>query len=220
MLGLLRSSASLRSSPTWQRADLVAKAWALPVARLYSPLLFQGFTSICGPTSVANVLRSMGVRSGKNPLRGFGVRAMSLDQLAREAAEVVPSPWQVRAVRPSTIDELRAELRDSNVESRRFVTNFARSSLFGGGSGHHSPIGGYLEQEDLAFVLDVNSSFGPWLVSTERLFDAMSTVADWATGKNSSSECVTRNGGSVASTRVTGDAAAAVAQSLSAAQPR
>ena len=108
---------------------------------------------------------------------------MSLDQLAYEAAEVLPSGWRARAVRPLTVEELRAELGASNDESRRLVVNFARSTLFGGGGGHHSPIGGYLAQEDLAFVLDVNAGFGPWLVPTERLFEAMNTVADWATGK-------------------------------------
>ncbi len=182
---LLRSSVatSIRSHPTFQHSNLLKKAWVLPVAKLYSPLLSQGFTSICGPTSVANVLRSMGVRAGKNPLKGFGVRAMSLDQLAAESSEIVPAPWRVTAVRPDSAEALRSELRASNDGSRRFVTNFARSSLFGGGSGHHSPIGGYLEEEDLAFVLDVNAGYGPWLVSTERLFDAMNTVADWATGR-------------------------------------
>ncbi len=174
---------SIRSSPTFQRADLLEKAWALPVAKLYSPLLSQSFVSICGPTSVANALRSMGVRAGRNPLRGFGVRAMSLDQVANEAAEVLPTGWIARAVRPSSVDGLRAELRASNDERRRLISNFARASLFGGGSGHHSPIGGYLEDEDLAFVLDVNSGYGPWLVTTERLFDAMNTVGDWSTGK-------------------------------------
>jgi hypothetical protein len=157
------------------------RAWALPVARLYSPLLSQSFTSICGPTSVANVLRSMGVRTGRNPFSRFGVRAMSLDQLASESAEVVPGGWRVSAVRPRTVDELRVHLRQSNHPSRRYVTNFARASLFGGGSGHHSPIGGYLEKEDLAFVLDVNSGFGPWLVDAERLLDAMNT-GDWSGG--------------------------------------
>ncbi len=184
--GLLRSSIgspSIKSSPTWQHPDLLQKAWALPVAKLYAPLLSQGFTSICGPTSVANVLRSIGVRAGRNPLRGFGVRPMSLDQLAGDAADVLPVPWRARAVRPATVEALRSELRASNDERRRFVTNFARASLFGGGSGHHSPIGGYLEQEDLAFVLDVNAGYGPWLVTAERLFEAMNTVADWATGK-------------------------------------
>lgn len=183
---MLRSATekpSISANDTWQRPDLLAKAWALPVARLYSPLLSQNFTSICGPTSVANVLRSVGVRTGRNPLRGFGVRAMSLDQLANEAAEVMPEPWRVVSVRPTSVDELREELRAANDERRRLITNFARSSLFGGGSGHHSPIGGYLEHEDLAFVLDVNASYGPWLVTTERLFEAMTTVADWASGK-------------------------------------
>jgi hypothetical protein len=183
VLRTLARPESIRRDPHWQRADLLERAWALPVARRYSPLLSQGFTSICGPTSVANVLRSIGVRTGKNPLRGFGVRAMSLDQVVSESAEVLPAPWTVAAVRPTSVDALRAELRASNDERRRYILNFARGPLFGSGSGHHSPLGGYLDDEDLAFVLDVNSGFGPWLVSSERLFEAISTTADWATGK-------------------------------------
>jgi len=185
LLFMLRSAqpaASIRLRPEFQDPTLLEKAWALPIARLYAPLLSQGFTSICGPTSVANVLRSMQVRTGKNPLRGFGVRAMSLEQVVRESAEVVPAGWRVSAVRPHALDALRAELRTSNLDTHRYVSNFARGSLFGSGSGHHSPIGGYLEDEDLVFVLDVNSSYGPWLVSADRLLDAMNTTADWSTG--------------------------------------
>ncbi|MHB8417765.1 MAG: phytochelatin synthase family protein [Myxococcales bacterium] len=174
---------SIRCEATYQAPELLAEAWALPVAKLYSPLLSQGHTSICGPTSVANVLRSMGRPSGRNPLRGLGLRPMSLDQLAAEAAEVVPPGWHVRAVRPRSLDELRAELRASNDPSLRYVANFARTPLFGRGGGHHSPIGGYLEAEDLAFVLDVNARFGPWLVGSARLFEALGAVADRATGK-------------------------------------
>lgn len=177
--GVLRASRSFTSAET----ALLEKAWALPVARRYAPLLSQGFTSICGPTSVANVLRSMEVRTGKNPLRGFGVRPMSLDQVVAESAEVVPHGWTVEAVRPATAAALRDELRASNDPRRRYVVNFSRAPLFGGGGGHHSPLGGYLEDEDLAFVLDVNRGFGPWLVTTERLFEAMNTVADGSTGK-------------------------------------
>lgn len=161
--------------------ELLQKAWELPSARRYLPLLSQSITSICGPTSVANVLRSMGVQTGRNPFRRIGLRAMSLAQLVSESAEVVPSGWEVRAVRPRSVDELRAELRAANHEHTRFVANFSRVPLFGGGGGHHSPLGGYLENEDLAFVLDVNAGFGPWLVSTERLFEAMST-GDWVRG--------------------------------------
>jgi hypothetical protein len=161
---------------------LLRKAWALPVARLYQPLLSQGLTSVCGPTSVGNVLRSMQVRAGKNPLRGFGLRAMSLDQLVAEASEVLPPGWRVQAVRPSSVDDLRTELRASNSEDRRYIANFNRRLLFGGGGGHHSPIGGFLEEEDLAFVLDVNARYEPWLVSPERLFEAVHTISDPSTG--------------------------------------
>lgn len=167
------SPPSIRSSPHFQRPELLAKAWALPVAKRYTPLLSQSFTSICGPTSVANVLRSMDVHSGKNPFRPFGLRAMSLEQLVSESAEVLPAGWSVRVVRPRSEDELRSELRAANHESRRYISNFDRRSLFGHGGGHHSPLGGFLEEEDLALVLDVNSSFGPWLVETPRLLDAM-----------------------------------------------
>ena len=53
------------------------------------------------------------------------------------------------------------------------MANFARAPIFGFGGGHHSPVGGYLEAEDLAFVLDVNARFGPWLVRAETLFTAI-----------------------------------------------
>lgn len=164
------------------RTDLLEKAWELPVAKLYAPLLSQSFRSICGPTSVANVLRSMQVPTGKNPFRRFGLRAMSLDQIVSESAEVLPPGWRVRAVRPKTVDELRVELCSLNDARHRYVSNFSRAPIFGAGGGHHSPLGGWLEAEDLVFVLDVNSSYGPWLVSTDRLFEAMNTTADWSTG--------------------------------------
>lgn len=175
MLSSAPEVGSIARSPTYQHPDLLARAWALPVARRYAPLLSQSVTSICGPTSVANVLRSMGVATGANPFRRFGLRAMSLDQVVQEGAEVVPAGWTARAVRPRSVDELRAELRASNDPRRRYVANFLRASLFGGGGGHHSPVGGYLESEDLALILDVNPRFGPWLVSTERLFGALNT---------------------------------------------
>ena len=63
-----------------------------------------------------------------------------------------------------------------NDSSRRYVINFARAPIFGSGVGHHSPIGGYLEAEDLVLVLDVNEKFKPWLVERSRLYDAMNTV--------------------------------------------
>jgi len=67
-------------------------------------------------------------------------------------------------------------MKKANDPSRRYVINFTRSAIFGGGVGHHSPIGGYLEADDMVFVLDVNGDYKPWLIERDRLFRAMDTV--------------------------------------------
>jgi hypothetical protein len=79
-------------------------------------------------------------------------------------------------LRDLDLADFREHLRFANDTSRRYVVNFTRGPLFGAGSGHHSPIAGYLVNEDLVFVLDVNESYGPWLVKSERLYEAMNTV--------------------------------------------
>jgi hypothetical protein len=43
-------------------------------------------------------------------------------------------------------------MRRSNDPGRRYIVNFSREQIFGAGVGHHSPIGGYLEDGDLVFV--------------------------------------------------------------------
>ena len=60
--------------------------------------------------------------------------------------------------------------------------NFNRGPLFAKSMGHHSPIAGYLADEDLVLVLDVNEKYGPWLARSERLLEAINTV-DRATHK-------------------------------------
>ncbi|HYD84443.1 MAG TPA: phytochelatin synthase family protein, partial [Opitutus sp.] len=51
------------------------------------------------------------------------------------------------------------------------------------GHGHISPILGYLPEEDLVFVGDVNARFRPFLVPSERLLEAMNTT-DTSTGRS------------------------------------
>ncbi len=173
---------SIRADPGYQDPALLRAAWALPVARRYAPLQSQTWNAICGPTSVCNVLRSLDVKAAPNPFSRFGVRAMSLEDVVGESAALLPSDWRVEAVRPRDVDALRAHLRRANDPAHRFITNFSRAPLFGSGGGHHSPLGGYLADEDLVLVLDVNAGFGPWLVETRRLFDAMNT-RDWSGGE-------------------------------------
>jgi hypothetical protein len=85
-------------------------------------------------------------------------------------------------LRDLDLAEIRGHLRLTNDTSRRYVVNFARDPLFGEGHGHHSPIAGYLVDHDLVLVLDVSESYRPWLVTSQRRYEAMDTF-DTATSK-------------------------------------
>ena len=181
---------SIASLPEYQAPALLEHAWSLPVARTYlHELDFQPNGSMCGPTSVANAFRSLGegpdtpdtLLEGTGKCRlGFCFGGLTLDDLAQLVHE--KSRRSVTVLTGLSLDEFRMHLRHSNDTGRRYLVNFQRGLLFGKGVGHHSPIAGYLPDRDLVFVLDVNPNFGPWLVSSERLFRA-TTSPDSSTGK-------------------------------------
>jgi hypothetical protein len=174
---------SIRTEPFFQDAALLERAFGLPVANRYrAGLDFQRNGSFCGPTSVVNVLRSVGLDADQAtvlagaPVRtwlGWLPRGMTLDQLA----EVV----RVRTGRPPAVlrdldlPSFRDEMRRANDPGVRYVANFSRAPLFGLGGGHHSPVAGYLEAEDLVLVLDVNRHYRPWLAPTARFHEAVHT---------------------------------------------
>jgi hypothetical protein len=177
---------SIREHPSYQDLRLLERAWALPVAASYGPeaLQFQRKASYCGPTSLANVMVSLGLDHAATPervLEGTGycwsgqcIPGLTLDELAEIAEQQLDA--EVTVLRDLDLTAFREHVRRSNDPRRRYVINFLRGPLFREGGGHHSPIGGYLEQEDLVFVLDVNAKFQPWLVETERLYAAMDTI--------------------------------------------
>ncbi|MEI9941789.1 MAG: phytochelatin synthase family protein [Pseudomonadota bacterium] len=181
---------SIASFPEYQDPALLERAWALPVARTYlHELDFQPNGSVCGPTSVANAFRSLGEGpvtlravlegTGKCPW-DFCFGGLTLDDLAGVVRS--KSRRSVTVLTGLSLDEFRMHMRHANDVDRRYLVNFQRGLLFGKGVGHHSPIAGYLEDRDLVFVLDVNPKFGPWLVSTERLYQAVSSP-DSSSGK-------------------------------------
>ena len=78
---------------------------------------------------------------------------LTLDQTAELAR--THTGRKVTVLRDLTPEAFREILRDTNNPRRRYVINFSREPIFGAGVGHISPLGGYLEDEDLVFVLDV-----------------------------------------------------------------
>ncbi|MET0408448.1 MAG: phytochelatin synthase family protein [Hyphomicrobium sp.] len=166
-----------------RQPELVGRAWQLPVAATFERKInWQSNGSRCGPAAVANAYRSLKDKAAteRDVLAGTGwcwtgvcIMGLTLDELA--AVATANSNRKVKILRDLTEEEFREHMRRSNDADHRYIINFDRAKIFGSGVGHHSPIGGYLEAEDLVFVLDVNSDYQPWLVERSRLFTAMDT---------------------------------------------
>jgi len=174
---------AIQSSVTRTPA-LIERAWKLPVAATFKrQLVWQSNVSLCGPASLASVFRSFGeepateaaVLAGTGMCwSGYCVMGLTLDELAAVAR--AKTSRKVSVLRNLSREAFLDHLRHSNDLNRRYVINFDRARIFGAGAGHHSPIGGYLEAEDLVLVLDVNKNFQPWLIERPRLFNAMDTI--------------------------------------------
>ena len=175
---------SIKDSTVYQDPLLLKKAWQLPVAASYRAAIeYQRNGSVCGPTSVANVLHSLdkpgtqeSVLQGTSftTVLGYLPEGLTLDQLADIARQKLQR--KVTVLRDLDLAAFREQLTHVNDPTRRYIINFSRGPLFGTGGGHHSPIAGYLREEDLVLILDVNKQYGPWLVKPERLYGAMNTT--------------------------------------------
>jgi hypothetical protein len=175
---------SIKETPDYQDPALLKKAWALPVAAAYqADIEFQQNGSVCGPASLANVLHSRKQPgnqesilqgSGFSTVMGYLPEGITLDQLADIARQKLHS--KVTVLRDLDLAAFREQLKHVNDPARRYVVNFSRGPLFGTGGGHHSPIAAYLSDDDLILVLDVNQKYGPWLVKSDRLYEAMNTL--------------------------------------------
>ena len=172
------------ASSVTRTPELVQRAWRLPVAATFNrQIIFQSNGSRCGPAAVANAYRSLAeapITEGK-VLAGTGrcwtgvcIFGLTLDELADVAR--ANTSRKITVLRDLTEEQFREHLRRSNDPTRRYIVNFNRERIFGAGVGHHSPIGGYLEAEDLVFILDVNPDYQPWLVERTRLFAAVNTL--------------------------------------------
>jgi hypothetical protein len=182
----LQSSVSPQAiaSSVTRTSELVERAWRLPVATTFNrQLAWQSNGSRCGPAALANSYRSLGepATTETKVLAGTGrcwtgvcILGLTLDELADVAR--ASTSRKVTILRDLSEEQFHEHVRRSNDPGRRYIVNFSRERIFGAGVGHQSPIGGYLESEDLVFILDVNANYQPWLVERNRLFAAVNTL--------------------------------------------
>jgi len=179
-----RDVQSIELRPDFRDATLMAAAWQLPAAAEYAkhPLEYQRNPSFCGPASAANVMRSLGISTTQSavidgtsydPLFGILPGGMTLDELASLLDHRLD--YRVVVLRDLTLEEFRQEIQKANDPRRRYIVNFHRGPLFGRGHGHFSPVLGYLAEADLVAVGDVNESYKPFLVATDRLWQGVDT---------------------------------------------
>ncbi|MDI4239463.1 phytochelatin synthase family protein [Bradyrhizobium sp. Arg237L] len=183
VVGQSRVPSETIASSVTRTPELIERAWHLPVAATFHNYVsWQTNGSRCGPAAVANAYRSLGEAASTEGkvLAGTGrcwtgvcILGLTLDELAEVAR--ANTSRKVTVLRDLSEDQFLEHLRRSNDPGRRYIVNFDRAQIFGASVGHHSPIGGYLEGEDLVFVLDVNSDYQPWLVERKRLFAAVNT---------------------------------------------
>ena len=184
VVGQSRVPSETIASSVTRTPELIERAWHLPVAATFHRHVnWQSNGSRCGPAAVANAYRSLGEAASTEGkvLAGTGrcwtgvcILGLTLDELAEVAQ--ANTRLKVTVLRDLSEDQFLEHLRHSNDPGRRYIVNFDRAQIFGAGVGHHSPIGGYLEAEDLVFVLDVSSDYQPWLVERKRLFAAVNTL--------------------------------------------
>ncbi|MGU3390857.1 phytochelatin synthase family protein [Sphingomonas sp. M1A8_2b] len=140
---------SIEYQPSCRDPRAMAATWSLPVARTYRrlPYEFQGNQSFCGPTSLADVMHSLGDASNQRAVIAgsrydpwFGVLpgGMDLDELADLTRQRTRDP--VTVVRDPALTSFRSYMRLANDPVRRIIVNFHRGPLFGRGGGHFSPI--------------------------------------------------------------------------------
>ncbi|MCP5420129.1 MAG: phytochelatin synthase [Gammaproteobacteria bacterium] len=181
---------SIVDAPYYHDSELLDRAWALPVTDRYKPYFeYQINGAFCGPATVVDLFHSLGVHDltqstifDKSDVSYWKARIFGLT--LDEVAELVEAngDLEVTVLRDLTFPEFREQLRHTNDLAYRYLINFNRAPLFGVNVGHHSPLGGYLEDHDLVFVLDVLEEYRPFLVPSERLYEAMNTL-DMETGK-------------------------------------
>ena len=162
---------------------VLEEALATPVARRYlRDFRTQETLSSCGPSSVLNVLASLGdpipnestLFEGE-PWQRLRMRllGMTLDDVAALLNE--RGVGRVQVLRDLPYEAFLSALSRCNDLNNRCIVNFDRAPIFGVSVGHFSPIAGYDSGDNLVTLLDVTPGFGPTLIPSELLHAGVQT---------------------------------------------
>lgn len=169
------------------------KMWALPSGQIFlcrNALEYQHREGFCCRATQRCILKSIpSIRAEEIPEACSGpadaeTYASTLDQIATDKIKstVVTADGGYTAF-------MEALQKVNQPDKYRVSVNFLRPAIFGApsprwlpsslllglGGGHHSPVIGFHKDSDTVLVFDVNHNYGPILVSSRQLFDAVDT---------------------------------------------
>ncbi|OQR99660.1 hypothetical protein THRCLA_21800 [Thraustotheca clavata] len=175
-------------APHYKSPALLARVWATPVGQQYlrGDLEYQQREGYCAIASQRNILKSL-PQYPADHLPPATMGAATAKQFAKLLDERSHSRTTSKVVYGDEgFDAFYEAIKLSNDTEYRVTVNFLHATLSGTGSlwlpwnflfgivsGHFSVVLGYLEDEDLVAVFDVNSSYGPYLVETRRLYESV-----------------------------------------------
>ena len=191
----LPSDAIAFSSP--EGRELFAEALASGGLDGYFPLAEQFHTqsepTFCGLGSLVVALNALAIDPGrlwKGPWRWFAEdlldccvpleeirrRGLDLDELAC-LARCNGADVDLHRADDANLAMWRAAIGGTERGERVVIASYDRGALGQTGTGHASPIGGYLASRDLVLVLDVaRFKYPPHWISAERLWRAMQVI--------------------------------------------
>ena len=179
--------------------SLLEKALSLPSAQIYTQskaLEYQISEGYCAIATERCICRTIPhfpkekmpdqmTRGGPSTAAKFA-EALSCDRLMKSTVVYGAEGYDAF---------LKVLIKLNQPENYRVAVNFLRSSLFGFPTptwlpsswllalvgGHFSLILGYLEEENLVAIFDVNAKYGFYLVDARRLFESVNTF-DYSSG--------------------------------------
>jgi Phytochelatin synthase len=189
---------SIKKRPEYKDSTLLHRIWRSEAGKQYANILeYQRREGYCSRTTQRCVLKSIPQISadripeekrGPTTVQNF---ASFIDECSKGATK------STVVLGTEGFDAFMSAIQRANDPKVRLSANFLRTPLFGFNQpiffphnvllgffgGHFSPIVGYLEDANLVCVFDVNHNYGAFLVTPQRLYDAIATF-DVTSGKS------------------------------------